>query len=341
MPFAFAGSLVQGQATKSAANTAANAQLEAARIAAESSRFRPVGVTGSFAGQPRYTYDAQGNVTNVDLGISPELQAYRQQLSGLTSQQLQQGLMAPQQYAPLQSAAGGLFDLSSRYLGQSPEEVAQKYIATQQDLLAPTRERQLADLRNRNFQTGREGLSVGGTGLRPGGGLGLSAANPEMEAYYNALAQQDLQLASNAEQEARNRILFGQNLATGGAGLLGGYYAGQTNALAPFQSSLGLQGSIENLGMTPLQVGAELGGRTATAGATAGRYLLSGGLTAAETMQKANSFSPLATGLRSISGSTAGTATNRYLEGQLKKFFSSYFKIKYIFKYHTIITNSS
>ena len=323
MPFAFAGSLVQGQATKSAANTAANAQLEAARIAAESSRFRPVGVTGSFAGQPRYTYDAQGNVTNVDLGISPELQAYRQQLGGLTSQQLQQGLMAPQQYAPLQSAAGGLFDLSSRYLGQSPEEVAQKYIASQQNLLAPTRERQLADLRNRNFQTGREGLSVGGTGLRPGGGLGLSAANPEMEAYYNALAQQDLQLASNAEQEARNRIIFGQNLATGGAGLLGGYYSGQTNALAPFQTSLGLQGSIESLGMTPLQVGAELGGRSATAGANAGRYLLTGGLGAAETMQKANSFSPLATGLRSISGSTAGTATNRYLEGQLKKFFSS------------------
>ena len=323
MPFAFAGSLVQGQATKSAANTAANAQLEAARIAAESSRFRPVGVTGRFAGQPRYTYDAQGNVTNVDLGISPELQAYRQQLSGLTSQQLQQGLMAPQQYAPLQSAAGGLFDLSSRYLGQSPEEVAQKYIATQQDLLAPTRERQLADLRNRNFQTGREGLSVGGTGLRPGGGLGLSAANPEMEAYYNALAQQDLQLASNAEQEARNRIIFGQNLATGGAGLLGGYYSGQTNALAPFQTSLGLQGSIESLGMTPLQVGAELGGRSATAGANAGRYLLTGGLGAAETMQKANSFSPLATGLRSISGSAAGTATNRYLESQLKKLFSS------------------
>ena len=323
MPFAFAGSLVQGQATKSAANTAANATMEAARIAAESSRFRPVGVTGSFAGQPRYTYDAQGNVTNVDLGISPELQAYRQQLGGLTSQQLQQGLMAPQQYAPLQSAAGGLFDLSSRYLGQSPEEVAQKYIATQQDLLAPTRERQLAELRNRVFQTGREGFSTGGTGLQPGGGLGLRASNPEMEAYYNSIARQDAELAANAEQEARNRILFGQNLATGGAGLLGGYYAGQTNALAPFQSSLGLQGSIENLGMTPLQVGAELGGRTATAGATAGRYLLGGGLTAAETMQKANSFSPLATGLRSISGSAAGNATNRYLQGQIKNWWES------------------
>ena len=323
MPFAFAGSLVQGQATKSAANTAANATMEAARLAAESSRFRPVGVTGSWSGQPKYTYDAQGNVTNVDLGISPELQAYRQQLSGLTSQQLQQGLMAPQQYAPLQTTAGGLFDLSSLYLAQTPEESAQKYMLSQQNLLAPTRERQLAELRNRTFQTGREGLSVGGTGLRPGGGLGLSATNPEMEAYYNSIAQQDAQLAANAEQEARNRILFGQNIATGGAGLLGGYYSGQVGALAPFQSSLGLQGSIENLGMTPLQVGAELGGRTATAGATAGRYLLGGGLTAAETMQKANSLNPYATALSSVSGSDFGKATNKYLQGQIKNWWES------------------
>lgn len=323
MPFAFAGSLVQGQATKSAANTAANATLEAARLAAESSRFRPVGVTGSWSGQPKYTYDAQGNVVNVDLGISPELQAYRQQLSGLTSQQLQQGLMAPQQYAPLQTTAGGLFDLSSLYLAQTPEESAQKYMMSQQNLLAPTRERQLAELRNRTFQTGREGLSVGGTGLRPGGGLGLSGTNPEMEAYYNSIAQQDAQLAANAEQEARNRILFGQNLATGGAGLLGGYYSGQVGALAPFQSSLGLQGSIENLGMTPLQVGAELGGRSATAGATAGRYLLGGGLSAAGTMQKANALNPYATALSSVSGSDFGKATNKYLQGQIKNWWES------------------
>ena len=306
MPFAFAGSLVQGQATKSAANTAANAQLEAARIAAESSRFRPVGVTGSFAGQPRYTYDAQGNVTNVDLGISPELQAYRQQLSGLTSQQLQQGLMAPQQYAPLQSAAGGLFDLSSRYLGQSPEEVAQKYIATQQDLLAPTRERQLADLRNRNFQTGREGLSVGGTGLRPGGGLGLSAANPEMEAYYNALAQQDLQLAAQAQEAGQRQTAFGAGLFGSGSQLLGQYQTGQVGALSPFQTSLGLGGTIESMGQQGLEIGSALGGRSATAGANVGRSLLEGGLGAARTMQAANAYNPLANILQ-------GAGTNPYL----------------------------
>jgi hypothetical protein len=75
--------------------------------------------------------------------------------------------------------------------------------------------------------------------------------------------------------------------------------------------------------MTPLQVGAELGGRSATAGANAGRYLLAGGLGAAEAMQKANALSPLASGLRSISGSNLGKSTNQYLEGQFKKLFSS------------------
>jgi hypothetical protein len=61
----------------------------------------------------------------------------------------------------------------------------------QQDLLAPSRERQYAQLQNQLFQTGRGGLSVGATGLRPSGAGGLGATTPEMEAYYNALAQQD------------------------------------------------------------------------------------------------------------------------------------------------------
>ena len=316
------GGVMAGNAAKSAANTSAQAQLQAAQIAADAARFRPIGTTTRF-GSSQFGFDPTGQLTSAGYTVSPELQQYQDQLQALSQQQIQQGLMAPQQYAPLQGAAGGLFSLGQQYLAQTPEQAAQKYIEQQQNLLAPSRERQYAQVQNQLFNTGRGGLSVGATGLRPSGGMGLSAANPEMEAYYNALAQQDLQLASNAEQEARNRIIFGQNLATGGAGLLGGYYSGQTNALTPFQTSLGLQGSIENLGMTPLQVGAELGGRSATAGANAGRYLLTGGLGAAETMQKANSFSPLATGLRSISGSAAGTATNRYLESQLKKLFSS------------------
>jgi hypothetical protein len=322
MPFAFAGSLVQSQATKSAAGTSAAAQLESARIAAEAAKFRPVGVTTRY-GSSNFQTDDQGNLIGAGYNISPELRAYQDQLLGLTGRQLQQGLKAPEQYDPLTGAATGLFNLGSQYLSQSPQEAAQKYIEQQQNLLAPSRERQYALLQNNLFQTGRGGLSVGGTGLRPGGGLGLSATNPELEAYYNALAQQDAQLAAQAEEAGQRRTAYGAGLFGTGAGLLGQYQAGQTGALSPFQTSLGLGGTIEQMGQTPLDISAALAGRSASAGANAGRFLLEGGLGAAKTMQPANALSPLATALSSVSGSDFGKQTNQYLQGQIKNWWES------------------
>jgi len=322
MPYKFAGSLVQGQATKSAANTAAAAQLESARIAADAARFRPVGVTTRY-GASNFQFNPKGDLIGAGYEVSPELQAYQDQLRGLTGQQLQQGLMAPQQYAPLTGAATGLFNLGQQYLAETPEQTAQKYMLSQQNLLAPTRERQLAELRNRTFQTGREGLSIGGTGLRPGGGLGLSATNPEMEAYYNALAQQDAQLAAQAEEAGQRRTAFGAGLFGSGSQLLGQYQAGQSGALSPFQTSLGLGGTIEQMGQSPLDISAALAGRSATAGANVGRYLLEGGMGAAKTMQPANALSPFATAISGISGSDVGRQTNRYLQGQIKNWWES------------------
>jgi hypothetical protein len=322
MPFAFAGSLVQGQATKSAANTAAQAQLEAARIAAEAAKFRPVGITTRY-GSSNFQTDAQGNIVGAGYEVSPELRAYQDQLQALTKQQLQQGLMAPQQYAPLQGAAGGLFNLGQQYLSQSPQEAAQKYMEQQQNLLAPSRERQYAQLQNQLFQTGRGGLSVGATGERPSGAAGLGATTPEMEAYYNALAQQDAQLATQAQAAGQQQTAFGAGLFGTGSQLLGQYQAGQVGALSPFQTSLGLGGTIEQMGQTPLDISAALAGRSATAGANVGRYLLEGGLSAAKTMQPANALNPFATALSSVSGSDFGKATNQYLQGQIKNWWES------------------
>jgi hypothetical protein len=194
----------------------------------------------------------------------------------------------------LQGAAGGLFSLGQQYLAQTPEQVAQQYISRQQDLLAPSRERQYAQLQNQLFNTGRGGLSVGATGLRPSGGMGLGAANPEMEAYYNALAQQDLQLAAQAQEAGQRQTAFGAGLLGSGSQLLGQYQAGQVGALSPFQTSLGLGGTIEQMGQQGLEIGSALGGRSATAGANVGRSLLEGGLGAARTMQAANAYNPLA-----------------------------------------------
>jgi hypothetical protein len=310
MPFYVAGAsllggYLQGESAKSAAETSAAGQREAAQMAADASRFRPVGVTTRY-GSSNFQTDAQGNVIGAGYTVSPELQAYQNQLQGLTGQQLQQGLMAQQQYAPLQGAAGGLFSLGQQYLSQSPQEAAQKYIEQQQNLLAPSRERQYAQLQNQLFQTGRGGLSVGATGARPSGAQGLGASNPELEAYYNAMAQQDAQLAAQAQAAGQQQTAFGAGLFGSGSQLLGQYQQGQVGALSPFQTSLGLGGTIEQMGQSPLQISAELAGRTANAGANVGQALLSGGINAARTAQAGNAYNPLANVLQ-------GVGTNPYL----------------------------
>jgi hypothetical protein len=200
-------------------------------------------------------------------------------------------------YAPLTGASERLFSLGERYLAESPEQVAQRYMTSQLDILAPQRERQLAALRNEQFQAGRSGLSVGATGMRPGGGAGLAATNPEMEAYYNALAQQDAELAARAQEQGQRQLAFGTTLFGTGADLLGGYQRGLVGSLAPFQGYLGAAGDIESLGQQPLSLGASLGGGN-TASAQA---LLTGGLGAAQTMQGANALNPTASFLQGLS----------------------------------------
>ena len=280
------GGSMQSRSAKQAAETSARAQLESARIAAEAAKFRPVGVTTRY-GSSNFQFDPSGYVSGAGYEVSPELRAYQDRLQGLTRGALTQAEMAQEQYAPLQQGAQGLFGLGQQYLQQTPEEVAAQYMQQQQDLLAPSRERQMAQLQNQLFQTGRGGLSVGATGMRPSGAAGLGATTPEMEAYYNALAQQDLALASQAQQAGQQNVAFGTGLLGSGAGLMGQYQAGQVGALSPFTSYLGAGSTIESLGQQPLTLGSALGGRSAEAGAGVGRSLLLGGMGAAQTLQGA------------------------------------------------------
>jgi len=301
MPFAaIAGSVLgylgaqeQASATEAAANTSAAAQRESARLAAEAARFRPVGITTRY-GSSNFQMSPEGYLTGAGYNVSPELKAYQDRLMGLTGGALGQAEMAQQQYAPLQTAATGLFGLGQQYLQQSPQQVAAQYIQQQQDLLAPSRERQMAQLQNQLFQQGRGGLSVGATGARPSGAAGLGATTPELEAYYNAIAQQDAQLAAQAQQEGQRNVAFGAGLFGTGAGMLGQYQAGQVGALSPFSAYLGAGQGIEGLGQESLRLGSELGGKASTAGANVGEFLFRGGSNAALTQQKANQISPLA-----------------------------------------------
>ena len=303
------GGSMQADATRGAAQESARAQIESARLAAEAAKFRPVGVTTRY-GTSNFQFDPSGYLSGAGYTVSPELQAYQNRLQALTGGALTQAEQAQQQYAPLQQGATGLFNLGQQYLAQSPQDVAAQYIQQQQDLLAPSRERQMAQLQNQLFQQGRGGLSVGATSARPSGAAGLGATTPEMEAYYNALAQQDLQLASQAQQAGQQNVAFGAGLLGSGAGLMGQYQAGQVGALSPFTSYLGAGSTIESLGQQPLEMGSLLGGRSATAGGNVGQFLLSGGQGAAKTLQGA-AGSGLGLGLMNLGRSpefTSGVA---------------------------------
>jgi hypothetical protein len=211
--------------------------------------------------------------------------------------------MAPQQFAPLTGAGASLFNLGQQYLAETPEQVAAKYMASQQNLLAPSRERQFAQLQNQLFQTGRGGLSVGATGMRPGGGAGLGATTPELEAYYNAIAQQDAALAAQAQQAGQQQLAFGTGLFGTGAQMFDLYGRGQVGALAPYQAFLGGAQGLEALGQQPLELGSALGGRIANP--TGANALYQGGIAAARSQAAADAYNPFATALTSFAANPA------------------------------------
>ena len=296
------GGSMQSRATRQAGEASARSNLEAARIAAEAAKFRPVGVTTRY-GTSNFQFDPSGYLTGAGYTVAPELRGYQDRLMGLTERGLGQAEAGEAMLRPTVGAAESLFNLGGRYLDQTPEQTAQKYMESQYNLLAPSRERQMAQLQNQLFQQGRGGLSVGATGLRPSGAAGLGATTPEMQAYYNAIAQQDLQLAANAEEAGRQRTAFGAGLFGTGSDIYNLYSAGQVNALNPFTSYLGAGSAIEQLGQQPLTLGSALGGRSAEAGAGVGRSLLLGGMGAATAIQRANENSGIGLGLMNLGSS--------------------------------------
>jgi len=308
------GASEQASATEAAANASANAQLESARLAAEAAKFRPVGITTRF-GTSNFQMSPEGYLTGAGYELDPRIKASQDRLGVLSYGALTQAEQAEQQYRPLQTAATGLFGLGQQYLAQSPEQVAAQYMSRQQDLLAPSRERQMAQLQNQLFQQGRGGLSVGATGMRPSGAAGLGATTPEMEAYYNALAQQDAQLAAQAQEAGQRNVAFGAGLFGTGANMLNQYQTGQVGALSPFTTYLGAGQAIEGLGQESLRLGAELGGRASTAGANVGEFLFRGGQNAAITRQGGQGFSPEA-------GLLQGLSRNRQFTQGVQNYFN-------------------
>ena len=266
------GSLLQSQQSKEAALKAQQDIINATQTGVTGSQFRPVGITTAFGSSNFKTDPVTGQL--ISAGYTP-------------SSTISQGVSS-------------LTGLGQKYLAQSPEDVANQYMLSQQNLLAPIRERQLAAIRNQLQNTGRTGLSIGGTGLRPGGGMGLSASNPELEAYYNAIAQQDATLAANAQTAGQQNVTFG-------AGLFG-------NA-----------GTLENLAQQPLTLGASLGGQAAQYGANAGRLGVvgteAGAAYGARPSATTNPYAALLSGAGSPT-STLGTGLSNLLGNYLNNYSS-------------------
>jgi hypothetical protein len=267
---ALLGSSMASSGANRAARTSANAQLRAAEIAAEEQRFRPVGITSRF-GQSQFQFDPSGRLSGAGYEASPEIQALQDRLSALYGTSLGQAEQAQALGQPLGAAGQGLFNLGQGYLAQSPEQARQQFMNEQYALLDPIRQREEQRLGAGVFGRGRAGLNVGDIG------------QPELFALASARRQQDLELARQAEQASQQRTAFGAGLFETGAGLLGQQYGLQTQALSPFQTQFGLSQLLEQSAQQPLDIGAQLGGRSATAGANVGQTLLAGGLGAAQT----------------------------------------------------------
>jgi len=291
---------------KDAANASAAQQREAAQNAAYSAAFRPVGMTSRF-GTSQFTREIDPKtgtpyVSSAGYTPAPELSALQNRLFGQFGPSMATAEQRAGQYAPLGGAASQLMSLGQGYLAQSPEQAAQDYMTSQQGLLAGSREQQLAGLRNKVFQTGRGGLGVGGTTT------GQGASNPEMQAYYNALAQQDLQLAAQSQQAGQQRATFGAGLLGTGAGLLGSQVQGEVGALSPLQSQLGLAANVEQLGQMPYNMGLALG-QASIPGQTSGAQMYGQGMAQAAQTQYAGAQQAAqmnAAFLNNLIGSAAG-----------------------------------
>ena len=306
------GSLLQSKESKAAAEQAARDITAATQAGVTGSQFRPVGMTTRF-GTSQYTYDPKtGQMTSAGYQLTPEAKAQQDRFATMANYSLTQAENAQSQFNPLQAGAANLFTLGNKYIEKTPESVAQTYIDQQMALLKPSREVELANLQNRLQQQGRLGLSVA-----QGGSMG--ATTPELQALYNARAQQEAVLAANAQQAGQQSVLFGAGLLGQGTNALNQYYGGQVAAYQPYQAAMGQVQNLESLGQQPLQMGATLGQQSSAAGARAGQLGIQGQQLSSAYNTSANAtYDPFA-GLLTAAGSPSSmfgqVAANAFAPG--------------------------
>ena len=282
-----AGGLISGGKAADAAKGQAEALRAAADKASAMAQFNPYGMTTNF-GTSTFN-NGQGGYT-----LSPELQSIQNRLFAQT------GAYDPTQVAqaaqPLYGGASSLFQRGADYLGQSPEQVSQKYMADQQALLQPSRAADFARAQSTNYGRGTGGLGVNtGTGSAP--------SNPLFQSLFNAQGRQDLELAARADQAAMDRAKFGAGLFGTGGELLRQVPSLTTAGYGPLEAQLGLIGTTEKLGQQPFLLSQDLANQYAQAGARAGSLYLQPQAAAANAYNQYQGYSPMGSALGAV-GST-------------------------------------
>lgn len=264
------GSYLAGKSAESAADK----QADAMTAAANSARFKPVGMTTRFGTsefeyinkkplptrKPGETDEEYANkvrfhelrnksrLAGAGYEVSPELANIQDYLMGLTGGALEDVGAARAAAAPLGEAARSLFGLGSQYLATTPAEARQQYLDEQYAMLDPIRQREEQRLSSGVFGRGRAGLNIGDMG------------QPELFALASARRAQDAQLAAQAEQAAQQRATFGTGLFSTGGSLLSQQYGLPGQSLNALQSYLGTTGSIEEMAQQPLQLSLQVAG---------------------------------------------------------------------------------
>ena len=270
------GGYLSGQNAVGAAQQQAGQQATSAAGA----QFRPVGITSRF-GQSGYNFDANGNLIGAGYQVAPDIAAMREGAIGQAGGLLGQAGQGAAATAPAFGAAQSMYSLGQGYLAQNPQEQAAQWLKQQQDLLRPSQEQAYSSLQQQLQNTGRGGFSIA-----QGGSLG--AANPEAQAYYNALAQQNARLASEATTQGQAQAKFGADLVGAGTNAITGAYGAQTAGYNPYTAAMGAATGLEGYGAAPMATSAQLGQYGAQAGANAGALANQGYATQAA----GNSYSP-------------------------------------------------
>jgi len=209
-----AGSL--GSGLTSAVGGFAGDLTAAGQQAQQDMQFRPVGLTTRFGSTTTPQYDAAGRLVGYGYTAANDVAAQRDRLLSLSNEALP----------------------TTTNIGQATTD----YYNQLQALQRPQDEQSLAALRANLQTSGRAGLAFGATS-GAGGANALAATNPELAAYYNALAQrqstQALTAQDTAQQRLNQQIAMSQGLFTNAQALetaaqqplaLGMQYGGQVNA---------------------------------------------------------------------------------------------------------------